>query len=316
MANELIVGDRVWKRLTAAAKKARTPVLAAVAYFGKGAHPRLPLPEGSQLVVDASKRTVAAGQTHPDDLLKLCNRGVSIYDVGNLHAKVYAFRRHAFIGSANVSNNSATELEEAVLMTTDPRAVLAVKSFVRSFCHHELGPEALKALQKYYRPPKTGQGARTPQMTKQKGVSAASGLRIVRLVEKDPPSGSEKAAEKGQRAAKKKLLKPKRHQVYEFFWTGKCPYVLGEYLMCILATGDGAQLVSPPGRLINLEVWKGPPRTTFIFLEQLRRRRVRLERLAKMLGYGAKARLTKGRGRYDSKFIEGLWDYWNNREAI
>jgi len=315
MPNELIVGDQVWKRLTAAAKKARTPVLAAVAYFGKGAHPLLPLPEGSQLVVDASERTVAAGQTHPNDLLKLYDRSVSIYDVGNLHAKVYAFQKHAFIGSANISNHSATGLKEAVLMTTDPEAVRAAKMFVRGLCHHELGPDALKALQKHYRPPRIGHGNRTGKKTKQKSGSAASALKIVRLVDKDPPPGSEKAEAKGQRTAKKKLLKPRRHQLDEFFWTGKCPYVEGQYVMCIFTSGDGAQWVSPPGRVIHVEVWNGPPRTTFIHLEQPRRRRVKLERLAKMLGYGAKARLTTGRGQYDSKFIAGLWDYWNSRNA-
>jgi len=61
----------------------------AVAYFGAGSSGRLPLPSGSCLVVDASDYTVSGGLTCPADLEKLLNRGVDVYRVSNLHAKVF-----------------------------------------------------------------------------------------------------------------------------------------------------------------------------------------------------------------------------------
>ena len=74
-------------------------------------------------MVDASERAVASGQTCPADLNKLLNKGVAIYSVPNLHAKVFALGRAAYIGSVNVSNRSALQLIEAAVRTTEPRAV-------------------------------------------------------------------------------------------------------------------------------------------------------------------------------------------------
>lgn len=50
----------------------------AVAYFSEGASSLLPLAKGSRLVVNASERCVASGQTCPADLIKLVERGVAV----------------------------------------------------------------------------------------------------------------------------------------------------------------------------------------------------------------------------------------------
>src|SRR5712664_1556260 len=113
-----LLTHRIWPTLTAAAKGARVKPAVAVAYFGQGAAKLLPLPNGSWLVVDASESAVKSGQTCPAELKKLLKRGVRIYSRKNLHAKIFVFGPKAFIGSANVSRNSASMLHEAVVAIT------------------------------------------------------------------------------------------------------------------------------------------------------------------------------------------------------
>jgi hypothetical protein len=117
MSSHSFVTNRIWKSISTAAKRADAPVYAAVAYFGKGASKLLPLPTNSRLVVDASFAAVKNGQTCPADLRAMQKRGVRIYSILNLHAKVYVFGGFAFIGSANASNHSAGSLIEAMIQT-------------------------------------------------------------------------------------------------------------------------------------------------------------------------------------------------------
>ena len=84
----ILVSQGIWPTLTKTVRGSRQRCAVAVAYFGKGARHLLPLSKGSSLVVDASERSVASGQTCPADLLTLVKRGVVVYSVANLHAKV------------------------------------------------------------------------------------------------------------------------------------------------------------------------------------------------------------------------------------
>src|SRR5438132_14212299 len=109
----VLLTTNIWRTLTAATKTRTKPVV-AVAYFGQGAAKLLPLPSGSRLVVDASEGAVKSGQTCPAELSKLLNRGVRIYSRQNLHAKIFVFGTKVFVGSANVSQRSASILREAM----------------------------------------------------------------------------------------------------------------------------------------------------------------------------------------------------------
>src|SRR5689334_11584060 len=142
------ITHQLWPQLTSAARGSSQRCSVAVAYFGAGANRLLPLPKGSQLVVDASERAVTSGQTCPGELLKLMKRRVSVFSVPNLHAKVFVLGRSAFIGSANVSSRSATHLVEAVVRTNESEAVRAARKFVRDLCLDELTPTVLNRLSK------------------------------------------------------------------------------------------------------------------------------------------------------------------------
>src|SRR4051812_39263610 len=101
------VSRGIWSALTQTARSSPKRCAVAVAYFGKGASRFLPITNGSRIVVDASERAVACGQTCPAELMKLMKQGVTVFSVPNLHAKVFVLGRVAFVGSANVSNYSA-----------------------------------------------------------------------------------------------------------------------------------------------------------------------------------------------------------------
>jgi phosphatidylserine/phosphatidylglycerophosphate/cardiolipin synthase-like enzyme len=135
-----LLTTEIWRSITAAARHSRKPSFVAAAYFGKGASNLLPLRTNSRLVVDASEAAVKSGATHPADLRRMQKRGVIIYSVPNLHAKVYAFDDFAFVGSANVSNHSAGTLVEAMIRTSDPTAIRSVRTFVQGLCSNELSP--------------------------------------------------------------------------------------------------------------------------------------------------------------------------------
>jgi len=152
------LGGSVWGAITASSRAHKGPSDVAVAYFGQGVTKLLTLARGSRLVVDASEQAVKSGQTHPASLLALHRKGVSIFSVKNLHAKVFVFGRTAFIGSANVSERSARQLFEAVVRTTDTRVVRDARDFVRESCIDPLRTEHLRTLQGIYEPPKIAGG--------------------------------------------------------------------------------------------------------------------------------------------------------------
>ncbi len=146
----VFITQNIWPQLTKAVRGSRQPCFVTVAYCGAGASRLLPLPENSRLVVDASERAVASGQTCPADQIKLVKRRVAVY-----------------IGSTNVSTRSASQLVEAVVRTTDPGAVRAARNFVRDHCLHGLTPIVLKRLLKIYRPPKVPGGKPGKKVTKE-----------------------------------------------------------------------------------------------------------------------------------------------------
>ncbi len=149
-----LLTPRVWTNISDAAARCRNPARVAVAYFGQRGDILLPLPAGSAIVTDASIATLAVGSTCPTALERLRKKGVDIYSAQNLHAKVYAFDKVAFIGSANASRRSETTLIEAVLRVESAALISSARDFVESLCLTRLSAADLAELSQYYRPPR------------------------------------------------------------------------------------------------------------------------------------------------------------------
>lgn len=128
---------------------------AAIAYFADAGPTLLPLRSGSLLVVDASIETVSSGGTSPTALRTMLRRGVRIFSAQSLHAKVIAFNERAFIGSANVSTNSARYLIEAVAAFDEPAMIASARDFVHGLAITALNDADLVSLAKFYRAPRS-----------------------------------------------------------------------------------------------------------------------------------------------------------------
>jgi|SRR5216683_2998370 hypothetical protein len=304
---------RIWPTLTAAAKSSRVRPAVAVAYFGQGAAKLLPLPNGSRLVVDASENAVKSGQTCPAELKKLLKRGVRIYSRNNLHAKIFVFGPKAFIGSANVSRNSAHTLHEAMVVTTDAEAVAAAKEFVRGLCVQELGPETLSYLGKLYRPPQlSGAARRQGPNPKRGGSDDLPRVRLAQLHLIDPPVESENAQEAGRKIAAKRMEQPRRHELDEFWHSGMYSARPGDIVVQVLHEGGDRHMVSPPGTVLHTRKWRrGKSNLTFVFVELPAQRRLSLDKLARRLGRGSKKRLYR-EGQVNRGFAERLLQAWQN----
>ena len=129
-----LITNNIWQTLTSALKNTNGKSIVAVAYFGQNGAKMLPLKKGDILVVDASEKALKTGQTCPDELLKLYNKGVQVYSFDNLHAKLFLIGNVLYCGSTNVSGNSAKRLKEAILTTNDKIAIEDAKTFIKSLC--------------------------------------------------------------------------------------------------------------------------------------------------------------------------------------
>lgn len=309
----LRTGD-AWKTLRAAARSARGPALVAVAYLGQKAAELLPLSRGSRLVVDASEASVKNGLTDPRELRGLLRKGVRVYSVQNLHAKVFVFGTRAFVGSTNVSRRSEGALVEALLETSDRRTVAAARKFVGELCLNELGPEAIKRLVKIYRPPRIPAGVRRAA-PKGRTETSASLPRVVIacLSRRDYPEGSEQAEEQGRRAARKRMSRPRLHELEDFSWDRRGSYKVGDVVIQVTKEEDGAVMVSPPGNVVGLKRWRTRRSSgIFVYVEVPRRQRVELRRLKKRLEPGARRRLERS-GQVSQKLAAQLLAAWKTK---
>lgn len=121
-----VLSHNIWKDVAAQARKARRRE-AAIAYVTQDL---LHLQRGDLLITNASPLALACGQTDAKLLRRLHERGVSVYDCDDLHAKIVLLDQVAVIGSANMSSSSAGSLVEAGVLTDQRSIVAGVASLI------------------------------------------------------------------------------------------------------------------------------------------------------------------------------------------
>jgi hypothetical protein len=125
--NELL-SDNLWDTIKRLGKKASSK-RAAVAYVTSEKF--IKFSEGDVLVTDASDHAIAMGQTDAQILARAFKRRAQLYSLPGLHTKVLLLGGTAVIGSANLSDASATSLVEAAWVTDAPAAVGMATSLVQ-----------------------------------------------------------------------------------------------------------------------------------------------------------------------------------------
>ena len=106
-----VLSSDLWKEVAKRAKVARQRK-AAIAYVTKD---HIGFQAGDVLVVDASKRAIASGQTDAPLLRELNRNRVAVYSQEGLHAKVMLLGNYSVVGSANMSASSGGLIEAAVI---------------------------------------------------------------------------------------------------------------------------------------------------------------------------------------------------------
>jgi hypothetical protein len=308
----VLITEKIWPQLTSAVSRSRQTCAVAVAYFGTGASKLLPLKKNSRLVVDASERSVASGQTCPAEIAKLVKRGVRAFSVPNLHAKVFVVGRVAYIGSANVSSRSASQLVEAIVRTTDPVAVRAARRFVDDHCLHELTPGVLAHLDKIYRPPQVpsgnvGRRAKDASLQPTLPRLLLAQLRLVDWSEKD-----QRLHDAALPVAKKRQEHPRSFGLSSFRFTGRCAYRRGDLVIQVVDEGNGRRLVDPPGNVLHVRTRRdGNRKVSFVYLEHPARRRRQVKSMARGLGRGTLKRLLRDGVVRDAAFAQALLKTWS-----
>jgi hypothetical protein len=237
MRNQFFCGQ-VLSEITKAVRQFKKPCKAAVPYFAKGGHRLLPLSRGSKIVVNASESTVRSGLTSPLDLLLMMRRGVRVFSNEKLHAKVFLFGKTAFIGSNNVSHNSAKNLIEATIRTNDPSVIKEVDKFVTDLFIYELTPEHVKELSRIYNPPKF-QGVfrrrRTSKRSKWSYIDQPL-IKVVKLVDRDRQELEKRAFRNGKHKAIKLQKNNKEYAYDDFAGLGRLTYNIGDRVVQVLDT--------------------------------------------------------------------------------
>lgn len=175
------LSNDIWTSIKSLSDKSRRTKV-AVAYFGTGAATQLTLKKGDTLLVAMTLGNVKVGQVNPFEVEKLYNKGVHIYNLANLHSKIYLFDKSVIIGSANVSSNSADTLIESGLLTDDSKAISQADSFIKAHCIEKIEQDYIEVCKKNYNPPKFFSSRQKQEITKSKFKGQLSRLWVISTV--------------------------------------------------------------------------------------------------------------------------------------
>lgn len=279
--------DHSWSRIRDLAKK-RGRRLVAVPFLGKGAIRRVPLQAGDLLIVRLDEATVKSGQTSPFEIGKFLRKGVEVHAQSNLHAKVFVFGKTAVIGSTNVSTTSEEHLLEAVVETSDLRAVSAAATFVRSLRGDVVTPQYAKRLEKMYVPPRI-LGAGRPRSQQTMRGAGQSVLWAVKLETGAWIDEDYVQQDAGEPLARKKLKNTRHYVVDGFVWTpagfGRKVRV-GQRVLQIVEESSEKVYAEAPYRVVRVQRYRVRNSSrVMVFVERKKRsRRVGLGRLLERLG--------------------------------
>ncbi len=303
---------RIWKEITASARKQRGFV--AAAYVGKAGYKLLPLRSGSVLVADFSEGAIKSGQTCPDAILDFIRQGVRVFSWQGLHAKVFCFGSKAFVGSTNVSSHSANILKEAVIETTDRATVRSIKDFVLTLIGDEVSELQAKQMRAIYRPPMFA-GKRAGRKTKHRPQSV---IWTIPLVHEDFEEEVERQDKASTPKARKRILNVRRFELDRFHWTGGSfvrRLELNQRVLMVTKHRNGTTWLSSLARVVYIRRFQVAGRQHALVYVELRRdaKEKNLKRAKQLLGrLGSRlSRLGHPRRLSDPTEIYSLSQLWH-----
>ncbi|MBN2581628.1 MAG: hypothetical protein JXL80_01070 [Planctomycetes bacterium] len=227
--------------------------------------------------MDMSEAAVKSGQTNPTEVIKLLKRGVSIHSVENLHAKVFAVGRRAFIGSTNASNRSKDVLVEASVATNDASAVSACREFVGSLTGEPVTLHHARNMERIYRPPHIKGRRQRVRGRRGEATPTHSRLWVLSLVVRSWDAQAEEEKSKGLPTAESRLRSTSRYKVDDFHWSGGSflnRAKRNDLVIQVVEENKRRVMVRPPARVIYVKRYmKGRSNQAIAFLEMPKRLR-------------------------------------------
>lgn len=286
----------------------------AVAYFGKGASKKLPLKAGSVIIVNASEDTVAKGLTHPADLIELYNNGVHVFSEEHLHAKLFIIGNSLFVGSTNVSDNSADNLIEAVLKTADAVLIKQAKEFIKFLFgkKNEIGPSELKELQKIYgtkRPPNSKRLKSSKSLVQS---TSPTDLYICHIDAGKFSDDEERQSKSAHPKARQEMTDMSHHILESLCSLKTLPIKLKDDVLQIFYDNNSV-FVYPTATLIYTRSWaNGAAKKTLYFLEYPKTRKIAFETFIKEFSPNEQ-KVLKSHGKCTTQLADKIRRFWTQR---
>ncbi len=154
----LIHGKDVWTHIKDLLS-GYSNIQAAIAFVGPDADQHLPLRGPATIVVNAGDDALRRGVTDPHVLLRWTRRGVRVYSLPSLHAKVILAEGNpsfVMVGSANVLAASGRQTDEAVLVADERETVDELRDAItewKRLAGDPLTDSWLQAATSRFRPP-------------------------------------------------------------------------------------------------------------------------------------------------------------------
>jgi len=146
-----LISNDIWDVIRNYSRKTQKSKV-ATAYLTSNAFDKVPLKKGDILLVAMCKRNLECGSVNPYEVEKYYNKEVKIYNLDNLHAKIFLFGNIVVIGSSNLTSNSEN-LVEAGIITDSSKVILAAKQFFKENCIEPISIGYINLCKKWYKPP-------------------------------------------------------------------------------------------------------------------------------------------------------------------
>lgn len=124
-----VLADNLWDTVRDLSAARSSRIQAAIAFITTD---HLNLRRGDLLVCDATHEAILYGKTSANVLRGAFERGVKLYSLAGLHAKMIVIDRAVIVGSANMSNNSLS-LYEASVVTDNAETRSQVTTLMKSY---------------------------------------------------------------------------------------------------------------------------------------------------------------------------------------
>jgi hypothetical protein len=264
--------EDTWGELRRISRHRKCPLYVAVPFLGSGGGELLYLKRGDVLIVALTLANSRNGSVCPAEIGRLQKCGVRVFLAPHLHAKVLLCGGKAVVGSANLSQTSFAQLDEAAILTTDTNIVKQVRAWFRQKMLEEVSPAWLNECGKVYRPPKRGirrKGIRTP-------FRLGAAVWLLNLHQMDYPEYELTVEKRGEAQVKHELSDPAKFKVTPVRWPGSPRFLKqirkGDTVVQIMRTGR-SHYVEELARFIGMRRTKsqrGSP-VAYLYLESRRR---------------------------------------------